>query len=56
MEEEIVKIIDKHGFVHSVTFKHVPSVGISMAYHFGDMVASREYNKIKPPIGDDDRD
>lgn len=49
-----IKITDKHGFHYTVVVKHHPSVGVSIAYYDDRRIASREYNRMLPPIGDND--
>jgi len=51
-----LKVEDKHGFIYEVVIKHFPQIGISTAYYNDDIIAQREYGRMLPPIGDDDRE
>lgn len=52
-----LKITDRLGFIHTAVIKHFPVIGLSIAYTERDeRIASREYGRMIPPAGDDDRE
>ncbi len=51
-----IKITDKLGFVYNVIIKHHPSKGMSIAFYDDMRIAHREYGRMMPPFGDDDRE
>lgn len=51
-----ITITDKHGFIKKIVVKHNPTIGISIAYHDDNRIASREYGIMHPPMSDDDRE
>jgi hypothetical protein len=51
-----IKVTDKMGFVYTVTVKHWPVTGISIAYHDDRRIAQREYGRMLPPTSDNDRE
>ena len=51
-----ITIIDERGFHHTVTVKHHPDVGVSIAYYRELRISQREYGRHLPPRSDDDQE
>lgn len=54
--KDTVKIYDKWNFIYNVIIKHYPVTGISIAYYDDQIIASRQYGRMLPPISDNDRE
>lgn len=54
--KEEIKINDNLGFIYNITIKHHPVAGVSIAYYNDMRIASREYGRMMPPIGDNDKE
>lgn len=54
IQDEKIKVEDKHGFIYEVVVKHQPQHGFSAAYYNDTIIGTVEYGRLHQPQSDDD--